>query len=290
MPQGNRVGNLDEVVMRSKISNNSLVRAIQNTPLSRSYYFSTSSATTGVSTSAHIGTVVPPSPVFMTSSWNEVGRIHARSRTTWNYRDSLVVQKSFRYRYYGHVIKQKSFTYELGKRLSSFRQSRFRTLSSARCFSTSRFNTLFKIVVRDWSLQSASPGAITTGIVHPIDFRHPAARKTYFGLTRTTVYPVDYQFNPTRGLTPSAGIQYRVGINPSGRVTCTKALKFSAMNTTVARKSSAFSIDRRFSKIQPMLFNIYNKVTATASSSWIVGPRIPGHVRQMAQIRTDFAY
>lgn len=276
--------------MRSKIVSNFLVKMVENTPPSRSMFFSTSAPNTGSSVSAHIGTVVPPSPVFMRSTWTEVGRIRSDTRVTWNYRDSVVAQKQFRFRDFGFVTKQRAFAFELGKRFSVFKQSRFKTLANARCFSTSRFNTLFKVAVRDWSLQSASPGAITTGIVHPIDFISPAARQTYFGLTRSVVYPVDYQFNTTIGQVPAPGIQWRTGINPSGRVTCTKSMRFNANNTVVSRKSSAFNINKRYAKTQVMLFNVYNEVTKDMITSWIIGPRTPSHIRLMAQKRTDFAY
>jgi len=276
--------------MRSKIVNNFLVKMVENTPPSRSMFFSTSAPNTGSSVSAHIGTVTPPSPVFMRSTWTEVGRIKSDVRISWNYRDSVVSQKQFRFKDLGFVTKQRAFSFELGRRLSVFKQSRFRTLANTRCFSTSRFNTLFKVVVRDWSLQSASPGAITTGIVHPIDFIYPSARHTYFGLARTIVYPVDYQFNTTTGQTAVPGIQWRTGINPSGRVTCTKSMLFNANNTVVSRKSSAFGVNKRNTKTKPMLFNVYNEVTNSITISWVVGPKTPGRIRLMAQKRTDFAY
>jgi len=243
-----------------------------------------------VSVTSAMGTVVPPAKPLLRSTWTTVGRMNVKSRSTWETTSSLTVQKSCHFRVTDDVTKSIAVAFNSKRRLSVFKTSRFNVYTQVRTFSTSRFNTLFKVAVRDWSTHSASPGLITGGIVHPIDFSAPSFRRTFYGLAEPIVSPIDYQVNVDSGNTTQPGIQFRVGLDPNGVVVCQRSVRYNVLNTVSNTQKSSWQSIYRYGLAKPMLFNIYNNLSSSVVSQWIVGPKIPGHIRQMAQVRMDFAY
>lgn len=265
-------------------------RIIRQDPGSRSSFFSLSVSTSRVTAQANMGTIIPPAKPLLFSTWNTVGRTGFKLTSSWNTRVTLTAQKSSQFRVTNHVVKSAASSWTVEKRISLLKPVRYNAFYKATGFSTSRFNTHSLVSVKGWSVLPASPGAISTGIVHPIDFTYPSARRTYYSLSSPTVMPIDWQLNTDTGQTVQPGIQFRVGINPNGRVQCTKQMSFNVMNTVSSVRSMNWKVIYRYGIATPMQFNVYNNLSKGLVIQWIVGPRVPGNIRQLAQVRTDFAY
>jgi len=261
-------------------------------PASRSSYFSLSNNTARVTVSAYIGTVLPPAKPLMKSSWNASGRISARHVILWDTRISVVKQKSSQYRVTDRVTGTKSASWGVSARIDNVKTSRFRVFAKVPWFLTVRFSTLHSVVVRNWHLQSDSPSKITTGIVHPISYVQPSGILfPDYGLCRPVVYPLDTQEYAGYGqMVAGPGIAFRVDINPNGRVTCQKQVKFNDLGLVKKDQTAQWSVVHRASFSNRFLFNVYNEITDKLGSSWIVGQAVAGHIRQTAQSRTDFSY
>ena len=154
-----------------------------------------------------------------------------------------------------------------------------------------RFNDLFRFPVRKWQLQIASPGNISTGIVHPIDTPNPNLQpRVYKGLAEPVVSPIDISNYPGDGQIGLPGITFRVGLNPSGRVQCQCQIEFRDLNHTHNSVSIQWNLVERYAMQKPLLFNVYNSVVNSTIMEWNIGAWVPSHIRQTAQVRTDFAY
>ena len=163
----------------------------------------------------------------LASSWHMNKRFYARHAISWETRHTLSKQLAAQWRVTNPVTKQKSFQFKTVQRLRLYKRVQFNFYKLTRARLPVEFHTLLHVVVRDWHLQSNSPSFLTTGIVHPIDYRNRSGiPKTYKGLCEPVVQPLDASVYPGSGQTATPGIQFRVGINPSGRVQCQKAIEF----------------------------------------------------------------
>ena len=227
----------------------------------------------------------------LASSWHMGKRFYARRATAWETRHTLSKQLATQWRVTNPVTKQLAFQYKTVQRLKLYKSAKFNFYKLTRARLPVEFHTLLHVVVRDWHLQSNSPSFLTTGIVHPIDYSNRSGITTVLkGLCEPVVQPLDASVYPGSGQTATPGIQFRVGINPSGRVQCQQAIEFNDLGDVKVRQQSTWNLVDRMGKAILVSFSIYNYVVADMPTSWVTGAGTSSQIRQTAQVRTDFSY
>lgn len=230
-------------------------------------------------------------PVTVAVSWDTVGRLNARKASSWELRSSVVAEKTAEWRVTDKVSNAAASSWNVSYRIIKQKPVRFNDLLEVPTFSDTRFNTLFRTVVRDWHLVPDSPGNIDTAVVHPISYTGPAGRRLLnYGLDRPVVYPLDNQDYPGYGQVPEPGIAWRTGLDPDGRVVCQQDCEFNDLTDARCQERTEWNTIQRFARDETCLFNSLNQVTVSTIIEWNIGQGIASHIRQTAQIRQDFAY
>jgi hypothetical protein len=220
-------------------------------------------------------------------------RFYKRLPVTWEDRQSLVVRKQIDFRDLDHVSATLNSAWHLEQRFFKQRQLRFNVYTEVRTFTLGGigYSTLRRFPVKFQQLQGLSPGNISTGIVHPIDSRFPnLQQKSYKGLSQPVVSPIDNDNWPGYGQVAVPGIQFRVGINPNGRVQCTCQVEYRDLISAKNKQKAAWNTVGRSSFATLYQFNVYNSATNSTIIEWNIGNWVPSHIRQTAQTRIDFAY
>jgi hypothetical protein len=232
-------------------------------------------------------------PILVASSWRLVQRFYVRLPVAFENRLAISVQKSSHFRVLDHVTTSAAVSWNLEQRFFKQERIRYADLYRVRVFTIGgiRFNDLSRVVIRNWSVQGFSPGNISTGLVHPVDFSTPNLQPvSYKGLGTPVVSPIDYDNYPGYGQIVLPGISFRVGIDPSGRVVCQRSVEFNDLNSASGKQRSTWNTIRRYSYPSVSKFNVFVPVKNSTIIEWNIGSWVSSHIRQTSQNRTDFAY
>lgn len=222
--------------------------------------------------------------------WRMNSRFHVNKNIEWQLRSSLFSRKAISWKIRNNLSKQSSYTWEVMQRLQRQQTAKFNVHSVVRSQKTLKWNNLLREQIRNWQV-IYYPGNIQTGIVHPIDFRSPGLQPlTYKTINLPVMRPISYQINNGYSESVNPGIAWRLGINPSGRVQCQKAIAFQDLARVSITKRMTWNTSHRVSFGQNSEFNIYNLVSSKINTEWIIGNWVPSHIRQTSQVRMDFAY
>lgn len=101
---------------------------------------------------------------------------------------------------------------------------------------------------------------------------------------------VSCNFNTLQQVVPGQNIYFRVGINPSGPVQVQKQISFNNLSSLTRTQNFEWKESQRLSMTEQILFNVDVSLITGLTIRWNVGKPVQSHIRQTAQIRTDFAY
>lgn len=225
------------------------------------------------------------------SSWALVDRRFADGRFTWLYNARISGSKAASWRLLNKVSPRVASSWALVQRLSPRQASSWMLLDRRYPQSKLAWNVLLHVVDRPWVLLANSPGSIATSVVHPIDVGTPATQPyPAQGLAAPVVLPIDWDFYPGYGYTPAPQAQWRVGINPAGRVMPQQAIAWRTLISVKPQQQITWNLVGRSSTTSRIFFNVLIKVTTTVPVvQWNVGKPLQGGIRQTAIDRTDWA-
>jgi hypothetical protein len=210
---------------------------------------------------------------------------------SWNLRYATYVQKSVAWRLIDHISITRSVQWNLSSRLSPKKLSTWNVKSSAKSLKSISWKNYFRVMIRDWQLVSSSPGNISTGIVRPIDILTAAGQlMPQKGLDEPIVSPISNALYSGYGYNANPGIQWRVGINPNGRVSASVRCTFNVYDKVSNSAKIQWGVIGRTNVKITSLFNIYNEISELAVVEWNIGSGVSGFIRQTSQTRTDFAF
>jgi hypothetical protein len=222
------------------------------------------------------------------ASWNLIQRRFARKAVSWHTNYSLVIDKSVRWHTLNNVTIHKAVAWELQTSVVKQLPSRWRVHSPVKARVSSRWDIYFREHLINWHLVFNSPGNICTSVVRPVDKSTPALQPLPVkALPEPVVQPLDGNLYGGYGQSPQPGIAWRVPVDP---VTKQDSVEWNVYYRVPVRAKTDWNLSKRTAVQKQSLYNVYYKVTNSLSSAWIVGGWVPSHIRQTAQVRTDFAY
>lgn len=222
------------------------------------------------------------------TSWHLNTRYFLKKPIAWHDNASVVIHKAVQWRITNHVTIQESIKWNTNGFIAKQFSMRWRIHSLVKAKAVTQWRVLFRIILKQWSLVSNSPGNISSGIVHPIDIGNPASQpKSVKGLSEPIVQPIDNSYYSSYGQTPQPGIQWRVGVLS---VTAIQQTQWDILIRVNSKKETTWALSKRLMLQYRTWFNVYNSVVNRVTMEWNIGMGVSSHIRQTSQVRTDFTY